>query len=182
MTVRVLDYATVQTRQASNTLQRSETALDVTPARSVAQRFGDVAQSLSRVGVAAVHAELLNSALQRLAELAYQTDTDGRRANVDIDGRLLVPVPMGKSGHKTWGLRRREGDTLRAILLTRQVAKAGAAVPLFVYDPAPRAWYVNLHDYPTQADAVAYVVRHGVTSREYKVTLESLQKVERRRT
>ena len=163
------------TRETQDALQRSHTALDAQPGRHTAQRFADVAQALSRAGVAAAHAEVLNAALQRCVELCYQTDTDGRRCNIDIDGRLERPAPWGKAGYKKWGLRRREADILRAILMARQTPQQGRPVPLFVYDSASRAWYVNLEDYRSHAEAMGYVLHYGVTSREYKQALSRLQ-------
>lgn len=162
-------------REAEDALQRSHKALDTQPGRHTAQRFADVAQSLSRVGVALAHAETCNAALQRVCELAYAVDTDSRRCNMDTDGRLLFALPWGKSGYTRWGLRRREADTLRAILMARQTPQQGRAVPLFAYDAASRAWYVNLPDYACLEEAQAYVRRCGVTSREFKTWLERVQ-------
>ena len=162
-------------REAEDALQRSHKALDVQPGRHTAQRFADVAQSLSRVGVALAHAEACNACLQRVCELAYQVDTDSRRCNVDTDGRLLFALPWGKAGYKRWGLRRREADTLRAILMARQTPQQGRALPLFVYDAASRAWYCNVVDYASHAEAMGYVRQWGVTSREYKQTAERVR-------
>lgn len=166
-------------REAEDALQRSHTALGTQPSRHTAQRFADVAQSLSRRGLAAAHAETCNAALQRVVELAYAMDTDARLCNVDTDGRLLVPAPWGKAGYKRWGLRRREADTLRAILMARQTPQQGRPVPLFVYDTDSRAWYVNMQDYAEREQAWEYVRRYGVTSREYKTWLERVQTVGR---
>lgn len=179
MTTQLFTVSSVK-RETENALQRGHTALDTQPGRHTAQRFADVAQSLSRAGVAAAHAETCNAALQRVVELAYQTDTDGRLCNMDIDGRILFALPFGKAGYKRWSMRRREADTLRTVLMSRQTPQAGRAVPLFLYDPASRAWYVNLEDYRTQAEAMAYVLQYGVTSREYKQTLERVQALDRR--
>ena len=46
------------TRQAEDTLQRAQRALDVRPALHVAPRLAEAAQSLTAVGLAATHAEL----------------------------------------------------------------------------------------------------------------------------
>ena len=162
-------------REAEDALQRSHTALDVQPGRHTAQRFADVAQALSRAGVAAAHAEVLNAALQRLVELCYQRDTDARLCNCDTNGKLLVPAPWGKSGYKKWGLRRREADVLRAVLMQRQTPQQGRPVPLFVWDADGRTWYCNMEDYKSHAEAQAYVSHYGVSSREYKQALERVQ-------
>jgi hypothetical protein len=175
MTAQLTYTVSTVKRETEDALQRSHRALDVQPGRHTAQRFADVAQSLSRAGVALAHAETCTAALQRVVELAYQVDTDSRRCNVDIDGRLLFALPWGKSGYKRWGLRRREADTLRAILLARQTPQQGRAVPLFVYDTGTRAWYVNTQDYVCHAEAQAYLSKCGITSREYKAHLERVQ-------
>ena len=74
----------------------------------------EVARNLSRRGLAATKAELFNNALAALADLCMEWETNDRRANVDVDGRLLVPVPWGDSGYKVWGLR---GSVGRRLLL-----------------------------------------------------------------
>ena len=173
MTAQTFAYSVA--RVAEETLQRSHAATEARPQAYTPRRLPDVSAALSRAGLAAASAELLNGALQALVQLAYQVDTDGRRANVDVDGRLLVPAPMGRQGHKYYGLRRRESDTLRACLLSRMTPRAGSALPLFVYDATRRAWYVNVSDYVTEGAAMAYVAKHGVSSREYKQCLQSLQ-------
>jgi hypothetical protein len=172
-------FAYSVSRVAGETLERAQTATEARPRAHTPRRLPDVAATLSRVGLAAASAELCNAALQALARLAYEVDTDGRRCNVDIDGRLLVPAPMGRAGHKYYGLRRRESDTLRACLLSRMTPRTGAALPLFVYDNGRRSWYVNMADYPTEGAAVAYTQKHGVSSREYKQQLERLQTADR---
>ena len=173
MTAQTFAYSL--SRATAETLARSQTATEAQPVRHTPRRLPNVASTLSRVGLAAASAELCNAALQSLAQLAYQIDTDGRRANVDADGRLLIPAPMGRQGHKYYGLRRRESDTLRACLLQRMTPKAGAPLPLLVYDSGRRSWYVNVTDYPTEGAAVAYIQKHGISSREYKRTLERIQ-------
>lgn len=182
MTAHIVAYnvAAGATREAKETLERSHTALDTAPQRHTLPRLADVAESLSRAGLAAAHAELCNAALQQLARLAYQTDTDGKPANVDLDGRLLVPAPFGKAGYKKWGLRRREADVLRQILMARQTPQQGRAVPLFTYGEDTRSWYVNVQDYPTEAHAMAYIRQFGITSREFKLWLERAQEAGRR--
>ena len=182
MTAHTVAYnvAAGATREAKETLQRSQATLDTAPQRHTLPRLADVAESLSRAGLAAAHAELCTAALQRVVELAFIVDTDGRPANVDLDGRLLVPLPWGKSGYLKWGLRRREADVLRAILQARQVPQQGRPVPLFTYGEDTRAWYLNVADYPTEAHAMAYVRQFGIVSREYKLWLERAQEAGRR--
>ena len=180
MTAQAMSYTVAAVkRETEDALQRSHTALAVQPGRHTALRFADVAQSLSRAGVALAHAETCNAALQRVIELAYQTDTDARHCNMDRDGRLLFALPFGKSGYKRWGLRRREADALRAILMARQTLQQGRPLPLFTYDHISRSWYVNVMDYPSRSEAQAYIAHYGITSREYKQALQRLQTADR---
>jgi hypothetical protein len=88
-------------------------------------------------------------------------ETNERRANVDLDGRLLVPVPWGDSGYKTWGLRVTEARVLRRIMLQR-AAQAGA---LWYYDVDGRCWLWNLEC--RKAAALTYLTNHPVTVQEY---------------
>lgn len=171
------------TNGVNGTLQRMEETREArpalyTPGRAVAAA-GD---ALTRRGLAALSVEHLNGALQRVIELAYEPDTDGRLANVDaMDGRLLFPLPWGSGGYKRHGLRRREADVLRAILFERMTPKDGGYIPLFLFDDVRRVWCVNLADYPTAGHAAGYVAHAGVTVREYKRHLATVQQAERRK-
>ena len=164
-----------------DTLARSQTAGTTPQGKRTLPRLADVAASLTQVGVASATAELLNSALQHVIELAYATDTDTRWCNIDIDGRIrFAPLPWTRDGARRWGLRRREGDILRGILMARQTPKAGSALPLLTWDSVGRHWSVNVADYPSMDSAYAWVRKFGITSREYKAHLERAQKAERR--
>ena len=121
----------------------------------------EVARTLSRRGLAATKAELFNNALAALADLCMEWETNDRRANVDVDGRLLVPVPWGDSGYKVWGLRVTEARVLRRIMLQR-AAQAGA---LWYYDADGRCWIWNLDH--RKASAISYLTNHPVTASEY---------------
>lgn len=121
----------------------------------------DVARNLSRRGLAATKAELFNHALAALADLCMEWETNNRRANVDLDGRLLVPVPWGDAGYKVWGLRVTEARVLRRIMLQR-AAQAGA---LWYYDADGRCWLWNLDH--RKASAISYLTNHPVTVGEY---------------
>lgn len=166
--------------EADDALSRANQVLDVTPENHVAPRPGAIVTSWNRAGVAAAHAETLNASLQRVCELAYVRDTDARFCNLDaLDGRVLFPVPWGRAGGPQWGLRRRESDILRQCLFQRMEPATGRPVPLFVYDAPRRVWYVNLTDYPTEADAMGYVMRNGVSSREYKRALAAIHDAKR---
>lgn len=167
------------THITADTLQRMDDTRRAHPVRHTPQRpvLQAAGEALSRRGLAALCAEHLNSALQRVVELAYEPDTDGRMANVDAhDGRLLVAAPWGSAGYRKYGLRRREADVLRAILFARMSPSAGGYVPLFLWDADRRVWCVNLADYPSAAQAGGYVAHAAVTVREYKRGLQAVQK------
>ena len=136
----------------------------ITDRRDQVERFRpmrEVARSLSRRGLAATKAELFNNALAALADLCLEWETHERRANVDIDGRLLVPVPWGDAGYKVWGLRVTEARILRRIMLQR-AAQAGA---LWYYDADGRCWLWNLEH--RKATALSYLTNCPVTVPEY---------------
>ena len=136
----------------------------ITDKRDQVERFTplrEVARNLSRRGLAATKAELFNNALAALADLCMEWETTDRRANVDLDGRLLVPVPWGDSGYKVWGLRVTEARILRRIMLQR-AAQAGA---LWYYDVDGRCWLWNLEH--RKATAISYLTNHPVTVGEY---------------
>lgn len=171
------------TNHTNGTLERMETARNAhpapfTPARAIAAA-GD---ALTRRGLAALAVEHLTSALQRLIELCYELDHDSRLCNVDgVDGRILVPVPWGSVGYRYYALRRRESDVLRLFMQASMTPRKGAAVPLFLYGEDTRAWYLNLSDYPTAADAVNYLSVHGLTIRAYKLYLQRIKETRNKR-
>lgn len=168
------------TNHTNGTLERMESTRTTqpsifTPARAIAAA-GD---ELTRRGLAALAVEHLTTALYRLVELAFELDHDNRLCNVDaVDGRLLIPVPWGSAGYKRYGLRRREAEVLRLYLFDAMTPRPGKPVPLFQFDR--RAWYVNLVDYPTQADAAGYLAKAGLTVRAYKLYLRRVQNVSRK--
>lgn len=91
---------------------------------------------------------------------AWSGETNDRRANVDVDGRLLVPVPWGDAGYKGLGIaRHREARILRRML---RAAQAGA---LWYYDVDGRCWLWNLEH--RKATAISYLTNHPVTVGEY---------------
>ena len=134
-----------------------------TPLRQAAQR-------LSNRNRAAAKAELLNTALQRLTALCYDMDArenlPPRAWNVDgRTGRILVGVPMGSAGRAMYGLRRIERDVLRAILVAHDVPSGDP--PLYQYDAAERAWYLNIYDYRDVEAAREWLKRNRVTAQQW---------------
>lgn len=159
MTARTMQY------RIPAELARSEAITQAQPDRFAPLRA--VAKNLSRRGVAQAKAELVNQALLTLADLIYEADTDGRPANVDPDGRILVPLPWGRLGHKAWGLRRTEANALRWLMLQRYATQNE---PLWVYDAAGRTWLVNLAY--TRRSALAYLRTMPVTLVEWRQAWE----------
>jgi hypothetical protein len=141
------------------------------PREYVVQRLADSAAQLSRAGVMAARVELVNEALCRLTELAYQRDSDGVLANVDsVTYRLLIAAPWGRGGWKRWGLRNHESRILGKILRTRQAAfkPSQGRPPLFVYDDDTRYWLVNMGDYETLASAHWYLQKGAISLAEWR--------------
>lgn len=138
-----------------------------TPRRALAAT-GD---SLSRRGLLALRVECATVAMGRLLVLCYERDTDGGWANVDAGtGALLVRVPW--RNYADYGLRKAEGETLRALLLARQGA-ARLSGPV-VYDGEVRRWLLDFDGYATAASAAAYWQRHPLTLGEWRATVERL--------
>lgn len=120
--------------------------------RKARGRAADVSLSLSRTGAAQATAELLNEAVNKLIAMLYQVDSDGVRANVDVDGRIEIPCPWGSAGRPRYGLRRTEGDTLRKYV--QFLAEQRRPTPLFTFDAG--RWWLNVFDYPDREKALQY--------------------------
>ena len=148
------------------TLSRAQATTGVEVRPFVAQRMAEATEALSRVGIAAAAAELCNAALQRLAELCYARDFDGGMPNVSGAGRIELPVPMAKLGHRYFGLRRNEQAVLRALLVARMDRKEPPA--LFVYNADDRRWYADLAHYPTMTAAISHLETWPIGAREYR--------------
>jgi len=139
----------------------------VTASKDQVERFQplrQIAQNLSRRGLAAAKVELLNHALAAAADLCLEYDADGRPANVDhVTGAVLVPLPWGEAGYRRWGLRVTECRQLRYILLQRADRDRP---PLFDYDPAIRRWVFPLSW--SRRTAGAYMSLQPITLAEYR--------------
>jgi hypothetical protein len=125
------------------------------------------AEALSRRNVAQAKAEVLSEALWALVTLCYEADDTGALCNVDgATGRLLVPAPMGRVGHRRWGLRYTESEVLRAILMGWQ--RARGEPPLLTYDSVSRGWHLNIFDYATHPAALGWLQRHPITAGQWR--------------
>jgi hypothetical protein len=149
-----------------NTLARKDDIAGAAPARHSTLRHAAESLSLRNVDQAAV--ELMLEALNRLTLLAYEVGDDGERCNVDLrgGGRLLVPCPWGRGGHKRWGLTVSEANIMRALMLARQ--KKGKAAPLFAYDGMRKCWYLNIYDFESYDLAIAYLTKYPIAIQEYR--------------
>jgi len=144
------------------TLARKPTIAAAKPERYTTLRAA--ADTLSRRNADGAICELMNEALARLVDLAYEEDAGGL-CNVDAaTGKLLIPLPWGRNGHARWGVRPQEANILREILFTWQ----RAGVPLLFYDRSRRAWFVNRTDYPDRAVAGSWLARCQVTIAVYR--------------
>ena len=143
------------------------------PGRMVKERIAENAQELSRAGDMQLRVELANEALAALCVILYQTDTDGRAANIDrVTWRLLVPAPWGRGGWRRWGLRRWESEALRNILRVRTEMRRH--VNLFDYNEEGRTWHVNRGAYPSLEAALAYLKKHPISLSEWRVQADVL--------
>ncbi len=146
------------------------------------ERKGDIAQSapqrhttlrraadvLSLRNVDQAIAELFGEAVQRLTLLAYEQDANGY-CNIDpITGKLLIPAPWGRAGHKRWGITPSESVVLREMILQRQIGRKGRSPGLWRYDQSQRTWRLNLYDFDTLANAQQYWERWPLTVAEYR--------------
>lgn len=151
---------TTMAYQIPRELERTETIQQARPAPHVALR--QAAQALSRRGLAAAKAELVNHALLAYVELIFETDDDGVMPNVDTDGRLVVPAPWGRAGGRLWGLRNTEQRAFNWLMRRRQDEQNQ---PLFVYDGATRQWLVGRY---TKRSAMAYLRTMPITLAEWR--------------
>lgn len=157
MTVRTLDYA----GQMPKELARTEAIATAQPDRYAPLR--SVAQRLSRRGVAAAKVELANTALAAVVDVMFEVDPDGVTPNVDVDGRILVPLPFGRAGGRLWGLRATEQRALNLVMRQRS-EQSGS---LFVYDLGARCWLVG-RGYTGRRAAQAYVRQCPITLAEWR--------------
>ena len=150
---------------ALSTVNRLPNILSASGHQVGVQRATASAERLSRRNVESARAALMHNAVVRAVGLVYDVYPDSRLlCNVDADLRILVPVPWSSKNYRTYGLRRTEADALRWEMLNRcQPENVDPA--LFVWMSDYRAWYLNLHAYPSQADAAEYVKLHPVTWR-----------------
>jgi hypothetical protein len=136
------------------------------PKRHTALRKAADVLSLRNVDQAIV--ELFGEAVQRLTLLAYEQDGSGF-CNIDpITGRLLLPAPWGRLGHKRWGITPSESVVLREMILQRQIGRGGRSPGLWRYDQSQRTWRLNLYDFDTLADGQKYWERFPLTVAEYR--------------
>lgn len=142
------------------------------PGAYVRRRIGEQAETLSLAGQTQAQVEAVMESLTKLVTLLYQVDTDGGYANVDRrTWKILIPVAWGEGGWKKWGLRHREAQHLRRILLTRAMTRNA----LFDYNQIGRSWHLNLRAYPTLEKATGYLKQYPVELPEWRNEIEVAQ-------
>jgi hypothetical protein len=140
-------------------MERKADVSTTTPERYTALRT--IAEELSLRNLDRAVVELLNEALARTTMLVYEKDEDGF-INIDrVTGKILIPLPWGKKGHKRWNLRPSEANALRAIMFSRQ----RNGLPLFFFDRSRRAWYISLADHA----AMPVLSEWEITVAEYRL-------------
>lgn len=126
------------------------------------------AESLSRRNADAAVVELFMEAIQRLTLLAYERDDNGY-CNIDlVTGRILIPVPFGKAGHRHWGISVSESVILREMIQRRQAQTVDRPPGLWLYDRSRRCWFLNLFDFDELADGLQYWQWWPLTVAEYR--------------
>lgn len=147
------------------TLERIGDIYDVDPAAHTAQRIGileEVAARLSRRNQVVSKVELANAALAVLLRLLYETDADGKRANVDArTSRILIPLPWGRAGCRAWTLRTSEAVAMRYVMLQRSTRDDA----WLRYDADSRNWYVAK---PLERHARDYLTGNPITNDEWR--------------
>lgn len=129
--------------------ERTEQAQNARPRRSGVQRaLGNAAESLSRRAVAQREAGVCNAALHTLVDLCYELDNTGQLCNVDpATGKILIPMPTGRSHYQTYGLAFSHMMALRAAMLA-WAEDYEKVLPLFYYEESNRRWYLAIADFP----------------------------------
>lgn len=150
-------------------LERTEAVAKVRPERTGVLR--NVAKSLSKRGVLEAKVELCNEALLSLVDVLFDVDGDGVFANIDRDGRIMVPLPWGSAGYKVWGLRQSEARALSLIMQSRSEADGA----LFVWVPDSRLWVVG-SGY-TKRTATAYLRTMPITLSDFRVAYDAVRSV-----
>lgn len=82
-------------------------------------------------------------------------------AYLDANGRMLKDIPWTDNGCQLWDISRADARSLSSILRKRGEGP-------FVYDANSRSWFVNLEEYPTLEEALAYFVDEPVTEFEWQ--------------
>lgn len=143
-------------------LQRTE-AIVATPTPERHTPLRGVAHSLTRRGVMAAKAELANAALLSFVDVLFAVDDDQVYANIDADGRILIPAPFGRSGGRHWGLRNTEQRAFSWLMRRRSATQEQ---PLFVFDAEYRQWFVGANY--SRRSALAYLRAFPITLTEWR--------------
>ena len=165
-------------------LANAKRATAVTVEAPTPQRYTkalQLAESVSNRLVWIAEREVLLAVMVRFAHDAYEVTPTGRWLNVATDGRITIVAPWAKHSHAKWGMRRSDAELLRLLLVRAQNANTkGGPAPLVFYAPDRRRWYLNVPDYPTLAEALAYVHRTLASVWTWETLVEADAALERR--
>ena len=119
------------------------------------ERLAMKADALTRGAYYAATADLLQTALHRAIDAAYEA-VDGVLVGCEPSGRCNAPLPWSTRSHGLYALRRSQSDVLRLVVTSWQSEHAAGRydhAPVFVFDGDAGKWYVNLAAYPNATAA-----------------------------
>jgi hypothetical protein len=129
-------------------------------------KMRELAENLGRRNIGTAKARTLMKKLYDFVLELYDVDDVGTPWNVDrCDGRILIPVPWGKKGHRYWKLRQSEADILRAVVL-HHWSKLDR--PPFIYSPELRHWYLSL-EYKGVEQVIEWLQRYQIDATNWHI-------------
>lgn len=153
--------------------ERAVTLGQQQPALSPQARLAQRAEAISLAGAMQAHLDACIGAMVALVSVLYATDGDNVLANVDpVTHRILIPVPWGRSGWATWGLRQWEAAVMSKILIRRTEQKRKAP-PLFDYSAESRTWHLVLRYYTSAEMALSWLQHEGPDLREWRAAVNT---------
>ncbi len=161
-----------QVEQVENYLQRAtDIRHGTTPTATVKARMAAAANELSLAGTMRAHLDVAVESMAAIINILYHADDDGQPCNFDrVTGRILLPLPWGRSGWRAWGLRQWEATILRRILLERSRERRRHA-PLFDFNAEARTWHLAYVDYPTVDAALGWLKKDAPSLPEWRTAV-----------
>lgn len=148
----------------TNQSKRQRAILENHPDRHT--RIRQTAEAIGRYNIATAKARTLETAVRAFVAELYDREPESQALwNIDsADGRILIPCPWGRAGHRRWGLRRGEGDILRMLAMHWQNIDSP-----FVYSPLLRQWYLDISTYPIPGAVMAWLVQHPIDAATWRI-------------